>query len=52
MTTDRDFDRIAAAWLADGPEELSDRVLDSVADQIHLDSTAACRARAVEVPDR
>jgi len=26
MTTDRDFDRIAMAWLADGPEELPDRV--------------------------
>ena len=26
MTTDRDFDRIAAAWLADGPDELPDRV--------------------------
>ena len=35
MTTDRDFDRIAMAWLADGPEELSDRVLDAVADEVH-----------------
>jgi hypothetical protein len=35
MTTDRDFDRIAVAWLADGPEELSDRVLDAVVDEIH-----------------
>ncbi len=36
MTTDRDFDRIAMAWLADGPEELSDRVLDAVVDEIHV----------------
>jgi hypothetical protein len=36
MTTDRDFDRITMAWLAEGPDELSDRVLDSVTDQIHL----------------
>lgn len=36
MTTERDFDRIAAAWLAEGPDELSVRVLDSVVDQVHL----------------
>lgn len=36
MTTDRDFDRIATAWLADGPDELSDRVIDAVAGQIHV----------------
>ena len=36
MTPDRDFERVAAAWLANGPEEVSGRVLDSVADQIHL----------------
>lgn len=36
MKTDRDFDRSAMAWLADGPEELSDRVLDAVADEIHV----------------
>ena len=36
MTTDRDFDGIAMAWLADGPEELSDRVLAAVVDEIHL----------------
>jgi dipeptidyl aminopeptidase/acylaminoacyl peptidase len=36
MTTDRDFDRITMAWLADGPEELSDRVLDAVVDEIHV----------------
>ena len=34
MTTDRDFDGIAKTWLADGPVELSDRVL--VADTRHL----------------
>ncbi|TFG69136.1 MAG: hypothetical protein E4H24_01620 [Thermomicrobiales bacterium] len=36
MKTDNDFDRIAMAWLADGPEELSDRVLDAVVDEIHV----------------
>ena len=36
MTPDRDFERIALAWLADGPEELSDRVMDAVVDEIHL----------------
>jgi hypothetical protein len=36
MTTDRDFDRIATAWLADGPEELPDRVMDAVVDEIHV----------------
>ncbi|MEA2673857.1 MAG: hypothetical protein QOI92_1049 [Chloroflexota bacterium] len=29
MTTNSDFDRHASAWLADGPTELSDRVLDA-----------------------
>jgi hypothetical protein len=36
MTTPRDFDRIAAAWLADGPIELPARVLDAAVDEIHL----------------
>ena len=36
MTIDRDFDGITQAWLADGPEELSDRVLRAVADEIHV----------------
>jgi len=36
MSTDRDFDRIAMAWLAEGPDELSDRVLDTVVDRVHL----------------
>jgi hypothetical protein len=35
MTTDRDFDGIAKAWLAEGPAELSDRVLVAVVDEIH-----------------
>ena len=30
------FDRIAKAWLDDGPDELSVRVLDAVVDEIHL----------------
>lgn len=41
MSTDRlrptsDFDRIASAWLADGPIELSDRVLDAALREAHL----------------
>ncbi len=51
MTTDRDFDRIATAWLADGPEELSDRVLDAVVDQIHTTRQRHALAPAVEVPN-
>ena len=39
MTTDRtrptDFDRLASAWLADGPTELVDRVLDAALREIH-----------------
>ena len=31
-----DFDRIAAAWLADGPTELADRVLDAALEEVHL----------------
>ena len=48
MTTDREFDRIAMAWLADGPVELSDRVLDAVVDEIHLTR----QRRASRVPWR
>jgi hypothetical protein len=35
MTTN-DFDRVARSWLDDGPTELSDRVLQSALDEIHL----------------
>jgi hypothetical protein len=35
MTTDRDFDGIARAWLAEGPVELSDRVLVAVVGDVH-----------------
>jgi hypothetical protein len=48
MTLDRDFERIASAWLADGPTELSDRVIDVVVDQIHLTR----QRRAMRVPWR
>lgn len=36
MSTNRDFDRIAGAWLAEGPNELADRVLDAALDEVHL----------------
>lgn len=35
MNGERDFERIAQAWLADGPDRLADRVLDAVVDDIH-----------------
>jgi hypothetical protein len=48
MTAERDFDRIAAAWLLDGPTELPDRVIDAVVDEIHLTR----RRRALGLPWR
>jgi len=48
MTTDRDFDRIAKAFMADGPRELSVRVLDAVVDDIHVTR----QRRAMRVPWR
>ena len=46
MSTERDFDRIAAAWLAIGPDELPERVLDTVATEIHhTGSGMSCRCR-------
>ncbi|MEO8273794.1 MAG: hypothetical protein ABI620_06985 [Chloroflexota bacterium] len=38
MTTNTDFDRDAAAWLAEGPNELADRVLDAALAEVHLTS--------------
>jgi len=38
MTHDRDFDRIAEAFMADGPTQLADRVLDDALDEVHLTS--------------
>jgi hypothetical protein len=35
MTTKDEFDRIARAWLVDGPVELADRVLDASFEEIH-----------------
>jgi hypothetical protein len=36
MSTNRDFDRIAGAWMAEGPNELADRVLDDALAEVHL----------------
>ncbi len=36
MNTEREFDRIVAAWLSDGPGELTDRVLDAALDEVHV----------------
>jgi hypothetical protein len=35
MNANHEFDRIAQAWLAEGPEQLPDRVLDAVVEEIH-----------------
>lgn len=36
MSTNTNFDRIAEAWLAEGPAQLADRVLDAALDEVHL----------------
>lgn len=36
MSTNRDFDRITDAWLAEGPTQLNDRVLEAALDEVHL----------------
>jgi hypothetical protein len=36
MTHERDFDRIARAYMADGPTQLADRVLDDALAEVHL----------------
>jgi len=52
MTTDRprptDYDRLASAWLADGPTELVDRVLDAALREVH----STHQRRALRVPWR
>ena len=48
MNTDRDFERITSAWLADGPTELADRVLDAALGEVHLTH----QQRALGVPWR
>ena len=44
MSMNRDFDRIAARWLAEGPTELADRVLDAALDEVHLTHQQTRRA--------
>jgi hypothetical protein len=36
MSTNDEFERISKAWLADGPTELADRVLDAALHEVHL----------------
>lgn len=36
MSTNSNFDRIAEAWLAEGPTQLADRVLDVALDEVHV----------------
>jgi hypothetical protein len=48
MTTGNDFDRRAAAWLADGPNELNDRVLGAALREVHVTH----QRRALRVPWR
>jgi hypothetical protein len=49
MNTERDFDRLANAWMAEGPEELADRVFESAMEDIRRVQGArrARRARSV-----
>lgn len=49
MSTERDFDRTAQAWLADGPTELADRVLDAALREVH---TTSQRPRLTVLPWR
>jgi hypothetical protein len=48
MNTNADFDRHASAWLADGPTELSDRVLEAALREVQLTQ----QRRALRVPWR
>jgi len=48
MSTTNDFDRRAGAWLADGPTELNDRVLDAALREVHLTQ----QRRALRAPWR
>jgi len=36
MSTNSNLDRIAEAWLAEGPTQLADRVLEAALDEVHL----------------
>ena len=36
MNMNRDFDRLTSSWLAAGPTELNDRVLEAALDEVHL----------------
>jgi len=35
MTVNDDFDRIARAWMAEGPDQLADQVLEGAIDEVH-----------------
>jgi hypothetical protein len=53
MSTERpisttEFDRLASAWLVDGPIELADRVLDAALAEVHTTQ----QGRRVPVPWR
>src|SRR5262245_25228723 len=48
MSTTTDFDRLARAWLDDGPTQLSDRALDAALTDVHLTR----QRRALRVPWR
>lgn len=57
MSTKPDFDSIAAAWLAEGPTELADRVLDAALDEAHRTRQrhpigVPWRARSMSTPFR
>jgi hypothetical protein len=57
MNTPHDFDRTASAWLAEGPTELADRVLEAALREVHLTAqrrrwAAPWRAKLMTFPVR
>jgi hypothetical protein len=57
MSTNDDFERISRAWMADGPTELADRVLEAALDEVHLTNqrrrtTVPWRTPTLSTPQR
>jgi len=57
MNTSRDFDRLTSSWLAAGPTELNDRVLEAALDEVHLTNqrrrtTVPWRTPTLSTPQR
>ncbi len=57
MNTNRDFDRLTSSWLAAGPTQLNDRVLQAALDEVHLTkqrrrTTVPWRTPTLSTPQR